>query len=54
VWKNLTDVSEMLAASIIRAMLEAAKTFETSANFTRLQVATTQKTAIFVLAALRT
>jgi hypothetical protein len=35
VWYNLTDVSEVLAASIIRAILvkEAASTSETSVNF---------------------
>jgi hypothetical protein len=43
---KFTDVSEVFAASIIRAM-EAASTFETSENFyTRLHRATTQKTAI--------
>jgi hypothetical protein len=41
VWQKFTDVSEVLAPSIIRAMS------------TRLHGATTQKTAIFMLAAVR-
>jgi hypothetical protein len=35
-------------------MIEAANTSETSVNFTRLPGATTQKAAIFILAAVRT
>jgi hypothetical protein len=34
-WQKFADVSEVLAASIIRAMLEAASTSETSADFYR-------------------
>jgi hypothetical protein len=42
------SVSEVLAASIIRAMMmEAASTSETSINFYQTHGATTQKTAIF-------
>jgi hypothetical protein len=33
VWYKFTDVSEVLAASIIRAMMAAASTSETSVNF---------------------
>jgi hypothetical protein len=33
VWKKFTDVSEMLVASIIRKMMEATSTSETSVNF---------------------
>jgi hypothetical protein len=33
VWYTFTDVSEVLTASIIRAMMEAASTSETSVNF---------------------
>jgi hypothetical protein len=33
IWYKVTDVSEVLAASIIRAMMEAASTSETSVNF---------------------
>jgi hypothetical protein len=46
-----------IAASIIRSialMMEAASTSETSESFIRLHGATTQKTAIFILAAVRT
>jgi hypothetical protein len=54
----LTDVSEVLIASIIRAMIallmEAAISSETSVKFTRLHGVTTQKTDIFMLAAVRT
>jgi hypothetical protein len=32
-WKKFTDVSEVLTASIIRAMMEAARTSETLVNF---------------------
>jgi hypothetical protein len=44
-----TSVSEVLYASIIRAMrkmMEAAISFETSVNFSRLHAATTQKTVV--------
>jgi hypothetical protein len=51
----LTDVLEVLAASNIRALImEETSTSETSVNSTRLHGATTQKTAIFKLAAVRT
>jgi hypothetical protein len=43
---QFTDVSEVLAVSIIRAMMEAVSISET-----RLHGITTQKTAIFILAA---
>jgi hypothetical protein len=43
---ELNDVSEVLAASIIRTMMETANT--------RLHGRTTQKTAMFVLTAVRT
>jgi hypothetical protein len=33
VWQKFTDVSEMLAVSIIALMMEAASTSETSVNF---------------------
>jgi hypothetical protein len=48
----LTDVSEVLAASIIRAM-RAVNTFETSVNFYQTTRPTSQKTVIFILAAVR-
>jgi hypothetical protein len=57
VWKKFTDLKEVLAASIIGAMsgivliMEAASTSETTINFTRLHGATTQKTVIFIFAA---
>jgi hypothetical protein len=48
----------VFAVSIIKTMIalmmEAAVTSETSVNFTRQHGATTQKTAIFILAAVRT
>jgi hypothetical protein len=44
----------LLAASIIRAMVEAPSTYETSITSTGLHGATTQKTAISILAAVRT
>jgi hypothetical protein len=44
----------VLAASIIALMVEAASTSETSVTSTRLHGATTQKTLIFILAAMRT
>jgi hypothetical protein len=57
-WYKFTDVSEVLATSIVRAiialMMEAASTSETSVNFyqtTRLNI---QKTVIFILAAMGT
>jgi large-conductance mechanosensitive channel len=57
VWYNFTDVLEVLAASIIRGlinlMMEAVSISETSVS-TRLHGATTQKTGIFILAAVRT
>jgi hypothetical protein len=49
----LADVSEVLTASIIRATMEAASTFETSVNFYQ----TTWRNItedIFILAAVRT
>jgi hypothetical protein len=33
VWYKFTDISEVLASFIIRAMMEAASTSETSVNF---------------------
>jgi hypothetical protein len=33
VWQKFTNVSEVLAASIIALMMEAARTSETSVNF---------------------
>jgi hypothetical protein len=52
VWQ-FTDVSEMLAASIIRAMrMEAASTSETSATSTRLH-GTSQNTVTIILAAVK-
>jgi hypothetical protein len=33
VWKKFTDVSEVLAASIIALVMEAASTSKTSVNF---------------------
>jgi hypothetical protein len=42
------------SSGLIALMMEAANTSETSVNFTRLHDATTQKTAIFILAAVRT
>jgi hypothetical protein len=47
VWYKFTDVSEGLTASAL--MIEAVNTFET-----RLHSATSQKTAIFILTAVRT
>jgi hypothetical protein len=52
-WVEAPNVSEVLAASIIRAMMEAASTSETLVNFYQIHGATTQKTAIFVLTAVR-
>jgi hypothetical protein len=49
-----TDVSEVLAASIIALMMEAASISQTLETSTGLHGATTQKTAIFVFAAVRT
>jgi hypothetical protein len=43
-----------LSKTFPRLMMEAASTSETSVNFTRLHGVTTQKTAIFILAAVRT
>jgi hypothetical protein len=46
-WK-ITDVSEVIAAFVIRAMItEAASTSETSVNSTILHGTTTQKTVVF-------
>jgi hypothetical protein len=53
VWYKFADVSEVFPASIA-LLMKAANTSETSVNFYRLLGATTQKTAIFILAALRT
>jgi hypothetical protein len=53
VWYKFTDVSEELTASIIRAMMEAASTSEAWKTI-RLHGATSQKTVIFILAAVRT
>jgi hypothetical protein len=44
----------MLAASIIRAVMEAAGTSETSVNFYQTTWCKTQKTAIFIFTAVRT
>jgi hypothetical protein len=53
-----TNVSEVLAASIVRAvvvlMMEAVRTSETLVNVYQTTRATTQKTTIFVLAVVRT
>jgi hypothetical protein len=54
VWKKFADVSEVVSASIIALMMETESTSETSVNFTTLQGATTQKTAIFIVATART
>jgi hypothetical protein len=60
VWLEFSDVSEVLVASIIRAMslialmMEAASTSETSVNFYHTTRSTTHKTAIFILAAVIT
>jgi hypothetical protein len=51
VWQKFTDVSEVLAASIIRVMQAPLKHQYTS---TKLHDAITQKTAIFMPAAVRT
>jgi hypothetical protein len=66
-WYKLTDVSEVLASSIIKATIEAASSTinlkieaasipETSKNFTSTRVhgAITHKTAKFIFAAVRT
>jgi hypothetical protein len=46
----LTDVSEVLTASIIREIMEATQMYEMSVNFfTRLNGATSQKTATFIV-----
>jgi hypothetical protein len=45
---SLVDVSEVLAASIIRAMMEAASTSETSINFYQTTRPTSQKTVILI------
>jgi hypothetical protein len=55
----LTDVSEVLTASIIRAMMtivlmmEAVSTSKTSVNFYESIGSTSQNTVIFILAAVR-
>jgi hypothetical protein len=49
--KRMTNVSEVLAAFIIRA-IRAARTSETSVNFYRLHGTTSQKTVIFLLGCL--
>jgi hypothetical protein len=54
VWQKFTNVSEVLAASIIRATMEAASTYEMSANFYQTTRRTSQKTMIFILAAVKT
>jgi hypothetical protein len=54
----LTDFSEVLTVSIIRAlialMMEAVSTSETLVNFYKLSGAISQKTVVFILAAVRT
>jgi hypothetical protein len=54
----LIDVSEVLTASIIRViivlMMEAASSSENLTVYMRLQGAASQKTVIFILAAMRT
>jgi hypothetical protein len=50
---EVTDVSEVLTASIIALIMEAASTSETSLNFYQ-HYATSQNTVIFKLAAVRT
>jgi hypothetical protein len=42
------------SSGLIALMMEAASTSETSVNFYQLHGATTQKTAIFIFAAVRT
>jgi hypothetical protein len=58
VWYKITDVSEVLAASIIRSlialMMEAVATCETSVNFSKLHSTMSQKTDIFIFVAVRT
>jgi hypothetical protein len=51
---KFTDVSEVLAASIITLMMGAASTSETSVSFYQITGRTSQKTVIFILAAVRT
>jgi hypothetical protein len=56
-WLKFTDISEEFAASIIRVMalmMEAASTSETSVNFYQTHGAKIQKTATFILTAMRT
>jgi hypothetical protein len=55
VWYEYTDVSEVLAASIIREMMKVASTSETSVNvYQTARRIRAIKTAIFILAAVRT
>jgi hypothetical protein len=56
VWYKFTDVSELLNASTIRAVLltEAVSISETSVNFNQTTRPTPQKTVILILAAVKT
>jgi hypothetical protein len=49
-----TDVSEVRAASIIRALMEAARASETSVDIQLKHGSTCQKTLSFILAAVIT
>jgi hypothetical protein len=51
---EVPDVPDVLAASIIALMIEAANSSEMSVNSTRQLGATTQKTDILILAVVRT
>jgi hypothetical protein len=51
-WQKFADVSDVLAASIIRAVTEAASISEMSVNY-QTTLHNIQKTVIFILAALR-
>jgi hypothetical protein len=53
-WWKITDVSELVAASIIALMLEAENTPETSASIYQTARVTTHTTAIFIFTAMRT
>jgi hypothetical protein len=53
VWMTSTDVSEVAAASIIKAMIQAASTSETSATSSRLHVVKIEVAAICMMATVK-
>jgi hypothetical protein len=53
VWQKYTDVSEVLAASIIRPIMEAAGTSKTSVNFYQSTRSNNPVDSCFIIAAVR-